>query len=124
MAGSGVCECKAVVRVIGGGKAVVNANVGSHAVVNVNNVQMVGVDPSGATAVESDVLLGKTFYAGDNDLRVGTLNENIDIMQAIDLWNINNSGGYEMASDEDYTNAEDMFQYWARIIMLGVEENG
>lgn len=119
MADSGVCECKVVVNVVGGEKAVVNANVSSPAIVNVSNVQMLGIDPSSATAVESDVLDGKTFYAGDNSLRVGTLNENIDIMQAIDLLNINNSGGYEMASDEDYANAEDMFQYWAKIIMFG-----
>lgn len=119
MADSGVCECKAVVKVVGGEKAVVNANVSSPAIVNVSNVQMLGIDPSSATAVESDVLVGKTFYAGNNAIRVGTLNENIDIMQAIDLLNINNSGGYEMASDEEYESAEEMFQYWAKIIMFG-----
>lgn len=122
MASSGVCECRAFVEVVGGGNSVVRANVGNPAVVNVSNVQIVGVNPSNATAVESDVLEGKSFYSGNNSLRVGTLNENIHIMQAIDLQNINYIGGYEMASDEEYRQADQIFLYWGKIIM-GVVEN-
>lgn len=122
MASNGVCECRAFVEVVGGGNSVVRANVGNTAVVNVSNVQIVGVNPSDATAIESDVLEGKSFYSGNNSLRVGTLNENIHIMQAIDLQNINYIGGYEMASDEEYRQADQIFLYWGKIIM-GVVEN-
>lgn len=122
MANGGVCSCTAIVSVIGGGKAIVKANGGSSVVVSASNVQMVGIDPSGATAVESDVLVGKTFYAGSGGLKVGTLDQNIMIMKAIDMAQIGYFGGYIIASDEEYASVQDYFQYWARIIIKGVEE--
>lgn len=122
MTNGGICGCKAIVSVVGGGKAIVKANGGSSAVVSASNVQMVGIDPSGATAVESDVLVGKTFYAGSGGLKVGTLDQNVMIMKAIDMTQIGYFGGCTMASDEEYASVQDYFQYWARIIMKGVEE--
>ena len=122
MANGGVCSCTAIVSVVSGGKAIVKANGGSSVVVSASNVQMVGIDPSGATAVESDVLEGKTFYAGSSGLKVGTLDQNVLIMKAIDMAQIGYFGGYTMASDEEYASVQDYFQYWARIIMKGVEE--
>lgn len=75
-------------------------------------------DTSNATALPNQVLIGEIFYNADGE-QVGTLNENLNIMQAIDLQNINYNGGYTMASDTDYANALQMFQYWANIIMNG-----
>lgn len=46
---------------------------------------------------------------------------NEDFMKAIDLTEINHGGGYELASNRDYVEANAEFQYWANIIMYGKE---
>lgn len=44
------------------------------------NIHYLGVDPSNANAVESDVFFGKTFYAGDNQKKIGSLSA-YDVVQ-------------------------------------------
>lgn len=106
------CKCKAIVKVISPSPATIVAS-------NVKTIQLM---PTNATANPEDVLEGKIFYNNDGE-QVGTLNINLDIMQAIDLQNINYNGGYTMASETDYENALPIFQYWANIIMNGGSYN-
>ena len=90
--------------------------------IEANCLQLIPMSITDATAEPEDVRLNKVFYNNDGK-QVGTLNINLDIMQAIDLQNINYNGGYTMASETDYENALPIFQYWANIIMNGGSYN-
>ena len=45
----------------------------SEVVLDHQNVHYLGTDPSDANATEQDVFFGKTFYAGNNEKKVGKL---------------------------------------------------
>lgn len=49
-------------------------------VLDSQNLHYLGADPSNANATESDVFFGKTFYAGDNEIKVGKLSS-YDVVQ-------------------------------------------
>lgn len=52
----------------------------SEVVLDNQNVHYLGTDPSDANATENDVSYGKTFYAGNNEKKVGKLSS-YDVVQ-------------------------------------------
>lgn len=52
----------------------------SEVVLDHQNVHYLGTDPSDANATENDVSYGKTFYAGDNQKKIGSLSA-YDVVQ-------------------------------------------
>lgn len=77
--------------------------------VDTENLHFLGIDPSNANAEEQDVVLGKTFYSGNNDIRVGSLDINIVSYMLQDLNEISMSGG-SLPSYEEYEMAENELQ--------------
>lgn len=106
------CKCKAIVKVISPSPATIVAN-------NVKTIQLM---PTDATANPEDVRLDKIFY-NNSGRQVGTLDTLFNQMKSIDLMRLHLNGNIQIATDEEYIQAKEVFNSLASLALYG-GENG